>query len=237
MHLGGGGTVARMAASEIRVPIRKGTTAAGTLCLPEGAAPAAGLVVCHEWYGLTDPMRAMVERFAGEGFVALGVDLYGGRVAANDAEAAELANELDTAKAMKIVRSACDWLRGHPRGNGKVGVTGFCLGGAMALAAACTLKSLGAAVPFYGLPRAEHAKWTRAKVPIQGHYASHDAFVTPERVTAAHAEALAAGAKFELHFYPANHAFLRVGDPHVYDREAAELAWSRAIEFLHRHLD
>jgi carboxymethylenebutenolidase len=168
--------------------------------------------------------------------VALAVDLYAGRVTAEEGEALALSNELSTLDAMKVVQGARDLLAGHPRCNGKVGVTGFCLGGAMALAAACNVEGLGAALPFYGLPRVEHADWSRARIPIQGHYAKEDAFVTPERVRAAHAAALTAGVTFDLHFYDAGHAFMRQGDPHAYHSESAALAWSRATQFLHQHL-
>lgn len=208
----------------------------GALAVPDRQR-SPGLVICHEWWGLNDDMRAMAERFADEGFLSLAVDLYGGRVTDDQNEAALLSNELRTPDAMKVVQAACDYLAGHPRGTGKVGVTGFCLGGAMALAAACNVEGLGAVLPFYGLPRAEYASWSRCKAPIQGHFATHDGFVTPERVTAAHVAALAAGAKFELHFYDAGHAFMRKGDAQAYDAAAAELAWSRATEFLHRFLD
>lgn len=222
--------------NDTQFPTPAGGLTLGALALPRSDAPAPGLVICHEWWGLNDDMRSLAERFAADGFIALAVDLYAGRVTTEESEAFALANELSTLDAMTVVQGARDFLAGHARCNGKVGVTGFCLGGAMALAAACNVEGLSAALPFYGLPRAEYADWSRARIPIQGHYAKQDAFVTPERAQTAHEAALAAGATFELHFYDAGHAFMRQGDPRAFHAESAALAWSRATSFLHQHL-
>ncbi|MBK7582022.1 MAG: dienelactone hydrolase family protein [Myxococcales bacterium] len=197
---------------------------------------APGLVLVHEWWGLNDDMRSLAERFAGQGFLALAVDLYDGESTADGGRAMELAGALQTPAAVKIIEGAADFLRAHPRGNGKVGVTGFCLGGAMALAAVCSVEELAAAVPFYGIPKPEYADFTRAKAPILAHFGRQDPVIAVERAEALASAAKAAGAAFELCLYDAGHAFMRASDPSAHHPESEALAWSRTLAFLRRHL-
>ncbi len=117
----------------------------------------------------------------------------------------------------------------------KIGITGFCLGGSMALAAALNVKGIAAAVPFYGTPREEFAQFKGDAPPILGHYAKSDPFVRAERVRELEARAEAAGDRFEVHFYEGGHAFMRKGHPE-YDAPSAELAWSRTLAFFRARL-
>lgn len=198
-------------------------------------ARAPGLVVVPEWWGLNAHIEDLCNRFAAKGFLVIGVDLYGGRTTTDPSEAARLAGEMQTADALVVIGAAIERLRADPGCNGRVGVVGFCLGGAMSLAAAANLP-VDAAVPFYGLPKAEFARWDQVRGPIEGHYARRDGYITPARVEAVRDALLAAGKAAEFHFYDADHAFANDTRPEVYDRAAAELALGRAAEFLHRHL-
>jgi carboxymethylenebutenolidase len=135
-----------------------------------------------------------------------------------------------------IIEAGARWLAGQARSNTRVAVTGFCLGGAMTLAAACNIEGLGAAVPFYGTPKDEYANGWRAKAPILGHYAKNDGFVSIERARAVAAMVNANGGSFELHEYDAGHAFMREADPTAYHAPSADLAWARTITFLNKHL-
>lgn len=216
----------------LSLSLSKETTASAELVLPPGEAPAGGLIIVHEWWGLNDDIRRLARRFAAEGLIACAVDLYGGRVTTEATEALGLSSELDTKHAIEIVRAARQALLAHPRSNGKVGVTGFCLGGAMALASACQVPGLDAALPFYGTPKDEHLDLSRVTARIQGHYAKVDPFVSFERVTSIAERARAAGVSFELFAYDAGHAFMREADPSVYHEPSATLAWQRATAFL-----
>src|SRR5437899_2494646 len=104
----------------------KGGPAAAELTLPEGEGKVPGIVVIHEWWGINDDIRRILGRFAGEGIAALAVDLYAGRSTSDAAEAYALANELRTERAVEIIAGGVGALAAHPRGNGKVAVTGFC---------------------------------------------------------------------------------------------------------------
>jgi carboxymethylenebutenolidase len=208
----------------------------GALALPEGDAPAGAVILVHEWYGLNDDMRRLAGRFAAEGFLALAVDLYDGRVATDAPEAMKLSSGLKTPDAVRIIAAAAETLRSLPRSNGRVAVTGFCLGGAMALAAACAVPGLAAAVPFYGIPKPEYVDWSRCEAPILGHYGAKDPMIAMERPQAMADAARAAGRSFTLHFYDAGHAFMREGDPDAYDAPSASQAWERTVAFLRERL-
>ena len=207
----------------------------GALALPAGAAPAGAVILVHEWYGLNDDLKRLAERFAAAGFLALAVDLYDGRVATDAPEAMQLSSALQTPDAVAIIAAAATALRAHPRANGKVAVTGFCLGGAMAIAAACGVPGLAAAVPFYGIPKPEYVDWSRCEIPLLGHYGAKDPIIPNERPQSLADAARAAGRSFELHFYDAGHAFMRERDPAMYDAPSAALAWERTVAFLRQH--
>lgn len=201
---------------------------------PLERAPA--ILVLHELFGLNDGIRAMARHFAGEGYHALALDLFGGKVATTLEEGRALAQAMQTGEAMAQVQAAVNWLRGWSGCTGKVGITGYCLGGGQALAAACTVCGLSAVVPYYGFPPMPFATWSKVEAPIQGHYGARDTFIPPERVHAVLDTMKAAGVQAEFHLYDAGHAFMREGDPSAYHAPSAELAWSRTLAFLAANL-
>lgn len=217
------------------VTTRSGASAACELALPEGEGPHPVLIVFHEWWGVNDDIRSLCARFAAEGIAAVAIDLYDGKSTTEAMAAMQLVDELKTAVAMEKTAALVEQLRSDAR-FGKIGVTGFCLGGGMSIAAVSTVPGVSAAVPFYGLPREEFAQLDQAKVPMLGHYAKEDPFIKAERVLQVQERARKNGLEFEVHFYDAQHAFMRKSDPKVYDEVAATLAWSRTLAFLRRHL-
>jgi carboxymethylenebutenolidase len=204
----------------------------GALATPKQAS-RAGVIVIHEWHGLNAVVRAHVERFASEGFVALAPDLYHGQVASDDARASELMQALSTRDAMHDVGVSVSAL--HARGCTKVGIVGFCMGGAMAFAAASTVDGLSCAVPFYGIPTAEYWNAATMRVPIQAHFAKNDGWAKADRAEALAKDVHARGGAMEVFVYDAGHAFMREGDASKYDAASAKTAWPRAIAFLHAH--
>lgn len=193
-----------------------------------------GLVVCHEWWGLNDDIRAQCERFAAEGFVALAPDLYGAPPTDDPEQAMKRSMALRTEDAMDRVARCVRELA--TRTGRKVGVTGFCLGGAMSFAAAASVDGISAAVPFYGNARADYMVASRMRCPIQAHFAEKDPFARAEPAVNLARDVRAAGGHMELHFYEGGHAFMRERDPAAYHAPSATLAWSRAMEFLRREL-
>lgn len=213
-------------------------TARGSLFEPSAhnGAMESSVVVVHEWWGLNDSIAALSQRLSLEGFAVLAVDLYGGVVTDDASVALKLAIEMKTLHATTIVESAARYLKQRTRSNGRVAVMGFCLGGAVTLAAACHCPSANAFVAYYGMPLAKYVDWSKTLGPIQGHYAQHDPLIDLNRVHAAADAVNAHGGSFELHAYDAQHAFMRVEDPKVYSADAAALAWQRSLQFLRLHL-
>ena len=194
--------------------------------------PKAGLVVMHEGYGLNEAMVALGEKFAREGYAVLVPDLYAGEVATDAARAGELMNRMMTERSMEIIEASVITLA--RRTQGKVGVTGFCLGGAMALAAATSVSGISAIAPFYGLPKRSYLDASKVKCPIQAHFAAHDDWARADTIEAFAGEVRALGKQMEVHVYEAGHAFMREGDADVYNAPCAATAWTRVNDFLAR---
>ncbi len=197
---------------------------------------APGLVVIQEWWGLQEQIKAMCDRFALAGFDALAPDLYQGVVVPyHDSDAAmkemQSLNFIDAAE--QTVRGAVQFLK---RNGAKAGLTGFCMGGAVAVIGAARIPEITAAVTFYGLPPEQAVKPADVKVPLQGHFANKDDFVTPKLVDAFEQGLRAAGKTFEFFRYDAEHAFVNEQRMALHDRHAAELAWGRATDFFRKRL-
>jgi carboxymethylenebutenolidase len=214
-----------------------GRSAGGYLALPPGGT-GPGLVVLQEWWGLVDHIKALCDRFAAAGFVALAPDLYHGEVAKSPDAAGKLLMALNIVETGKELRGAAAYLHGHqaviPK---KVGVLGFCMGGQLALFAAQEHGDLfAAAVDFYGIHPKVSIDPTRVRIPVLAHFGARDESVP---VASAHALAAAirsAGGHFEDHEYGAGHAFFNDTRPQVYDATCAALAWDRTLAFLRQHL-
>ncbi len=212
---------------------KAGDETSGALATPVGAGKAPAIVVIQEYWGLNDHVKDLCERFAGEGFVALAPDLYHGAVTKDAAEAMKLMQGLDWARAMADIAGAVDTLRAHPRSNGKVAVTGFCMGGALTFIASTAIPDLAAAVPFYGVPPG--GDWSKVTCPIQAHFAATDGWAKPSIALDIQAAVQQHGGAMELNVYDAQHAFMNTTRPEVYSPEDAKLAWERAITFLKQH--
>jgi carboxymethylenebutenolidase len=204
--------------------------ASGVLVTPDqpatGKSPA--IVVLQEWWGINDQIQGVAERYAAAGFVAIVPDLYHGKLAKDADEAGKMMKALDFGKAVQEIAGAVAFVR--DRSSGKVAVTGYCLGGALAFASAVQIRGLSAVVPFYGLPG--DLDWTKIDAPVQAHFASHDEWAT---VAGAQKIKAAIKAPMELHVYDAQHAFANESRPDVYHAEAARQAWDRALAFVRSH--
>jgi carboxymethylenebutenolidase len=217
-----------------------GTTGSGYLAAPDQGA-GIGLIVIQEWWGLVPHITDVCDRFAAEGFTALAPDLYRGETASEPDEAGKAMMALDLDRAGRDLSGAVDFLLASDlvRGDG-VGVTGFCMGGGLALVLACQRPdAIKACVPWYGVipwPEAQ-PDWASLQAPVRGHYAELDGFFTPEKVADLEARLEALGKDVELTVYPGvDHAFFNDTRPEVHDEAAAALAWTRTLEFLRAKL-
>jgi len=192
------------------------------------------VVVIQEWWGLNDQICGVADRFARAGYTALAPDLFKGRVAAAADEAKHLMNSLDFAEAtLQDLRGAATYLKAQ---GSKVGVVGFCMGGALAIAAAVHVSELSAAVCFYGMPPADFAQPAQIKTPFQAHFANRDDWCTPKAVDDMEHSMRAAGLAPEIFRYDAAHAFFNERRADVYDAKCANIAWERTLDFLGKTL-
>jgi carboxymethylenebutenolidase len=230
-------TDARLDVSDVTYPGAAGEMK-GYLAIPKDAAEKLpAVIVIHENRGLNPHIRDVARRMALEGFVALAPDFLSpnGGTPANEDEARAMFQSLDMANATANGEATRAFLAGHEKTNGKVGAIGFCWGGGMVNRMAVASPELGAGVAYYG-SQAPADQVPSIKAPLMLHYAGLD-----ERINAgidAYKAALDANSKtYELHMYDGvNHAFNNDTSSARYDKAAADLAWSRTVEFLKKNL-
>lgn len=199
--------------------------------------PLPALIVIHEWWGLNDNIRAMADQLAGEGYMVLAVDLYGGKTAETPGAARELmlkvVEEPEMAKAN--IRAAYEFLEvaGAPR----IGSLGWCFGGGWSLAAAQMLPDdLDASVIYYGQVTGDEEKLRPVNAPILGLFAANDAGIKVESVEAFRNALERLRKEHEIHIYPdVGHAFANPTGNN-YNADAATDAWAKTLDFLERHL-
>lgn len=218
-----------------------GQSVQGYLAEPAAAQGAPGVVVIQEWWGLNAQIRGVAERYAEAGYVALVPDLYRGKSTVEAAEAEHLMTNLNFGDAAsQDVRGAVQYLKGRCP---KVGVSGYCMGGALTLLAAVHVPEADAGVVYYGYPPLEYVDATKIRIPLMGHWAVDDTPFPIAGVDKLEDKLRAAGVAFEFHRYQAMHAFAnetQVGANRLpiteYKPEAAATAWERTLDFFGKHL-
>jgi carboxymethylenebutenolidase len=218
-----------------------GKTVNGYLAEPAAGSKAPGMVVIQEWWGMNDQIRGVADKLAKAGYRALVPDLYRGKVALEANEAKHLMEGLNFGDAAgQDIRGAVQYLKGS--GSAKVGVTGFCMGGALTVLSAVNVPETDAAVIWYGYPPLQYVDAKKIKAPLLGHWATQDQAFAISGVDELEKKLREANVKFEFHRYNAKHAFANETadtkklDMLKYDPKAAELAWQRTMEFLAKHL-
>lgn len=190
-------------------------------------------MVIQEWWGLNDQICGVADRFARAGYNAIAPDLYKGQLASAADEANHLMEGLDFPDAThQDLRGATQHLAGM---GGKVAVMGFCMGGALTIAAAVHVPECAAGVCFYGIPPKAFADPASIKVPFQGHFANEDDWCTPAAVDTLEADLAKGGVEHEIFRYDAAHAFFNEQSD-VYDVACQRQSWDRMSSFLKRHL-
>jgi carboxymethylenebutenolidase len=191
-----------------------------------------GVLVLHAWWGLTPFIQSLCERLAGEGFLALAPDLYGGRTAQTISEAEKLRGLVPKKVATARVFEGWQALISHPTTKTlHCGVVGFSLGAFWALWLA-EQKSLEvkAVTLFYGTRGGDYAQ---SQAAYMGHFAESDEFEPDSGVKKLEKALRTAGKQVDFYTYPGTgHWFFESDRPDAYQSEAAELAWVRTLKFL-----
>jgi carboxymethylenebutenolidase len=219
-----------------------GQAVKGYLAEPEDKVNAPGVVVIQEWWGLDDEVKAVADRLAKAGYRALVPDLYRGKLAIEANEAEHLMGDLNFGDAAsQDIRGAVQYLKAT--GSVKVAVTGFCMGGALTILAACNVPELDASIVWYGNPPLEYVNAEAINKPMLGHWAKHDEFFPIAGVDQLEQKLKQAGVNYEFHHYDTKHAFAnpksdaRGLTPLKYNAEAAQLAWDRTLDFLQKTMN
>lgn len=206
-----------------------------------------GVVVIQEWWGVTPIICDHALKISKAGYRCLIPDIYKGKIGVDKEEASHLMNALDFKEAVEEIKAAADYLR--ITGSEKVGVIGFCMGGALTLGAA-QHATVDCAAPCYGTPPPEIAQPENIKVPTLMSFGELDefqGFADPATAKAYSEKINEAGGHAILHMYPhCGHAFLNTGGEAVKKRlymgfpepptEVQELAWRRILEFFDKYL-
>jgi len=198
-------------------------------------APKAAVVVIQEIFGVNHHIRAVCDRLAGEGYVAIAPSIFD-RIEPNFqcgyspeeiAEARKFVANPDWAAMLRDTQAAIDAVRDV----GRVGIIGFCLGGSVAYAAATKLSGLSAAIGYYGGAIVRFAD-DKPKVPTQLHFGEKDAGIPLSDVEIIRAKR----PDVEIHVYPgAQHGF-HCDERASYDKTSADIAWPRSLGFFAKHL-
>lgn len=208
---------------------------------PEGPIKAA-VVVIQEIFGVNSHIRAVTDRFAAQGYLAVapatleraktGVDLGYSQEDMETGFALKTAvSALPGAGVLQDIQAAIDHAQ-QSSGGAKVGVIGFCWGGLLTWHAACQLRGLSAAVPYYGggiTAKEEIAR--QPQCPVMAHFGDQDHWIPMEGIKAFHQ----AHPDVEVHVYPANHGF-NCDQRGSYNAAAAQLARERTLAFFAKHL-
>jgi carboxymethylenebutenolidase len=200
--------------------------------------PLPAVIVIHEWWGLNDNVRAMADRLAGEGYIVLAIDLYGGNTATTPQQArAQMMSVVEKpAIATENIRKAYEFLSttaGAPR----IGSLGWCFGGGWSLNTAMILgDDLDAAVVYYGQVTDDEDKLSAITAPLIGFFGAEDKGITVDSVQKFESAMERLRKNYEVHIYPgADHAFANPTG-NAYNADAAEDAWQRSLDFLQLHL-
>lgn len=215
-----------------------GDTVQAYLATPKGKGTFPGLVVIHEWWGLNDWIRSQADALAREGYVALAVDLYRGRVTTDPMEAHELSRALPEDRALRDLKAGFNYLRQLPQTRGKpLGVIGWCMGGSWSLTLAVEEPRLRACVIYYGRLLTEQGLLKRIQCPVLGIFGDSDRGIPVELVRAFENQMKRLRKQVEVHLFAgAGHAFANPNNQRGYNPQAAQKAWQITLNFLRRTL-
>ncbi|MFZ1916786.1 MAG: dienelactone hydrolase family protein [Terriglobales bacterium] len=213
-------------------------TVSGTLYDPAGKGPFPALIVIHEFWGLNDWVKEEASKLADQGYIALAIDLYRGKVADTPDMAHELMRAVPTDRALRDLKAAYDFLAAQPNvKKDRIGSIGWCMGGGYSLDVALAEPGLAAAVINYGHLATDPAEMKKINAPILGLFGGQDRGIPPDDVKKFQATMEQLGKKIDVKIYPdAGHAFENPNNKQGYRAEDAADAWQRTVAFLASNL-
>jgi carboxymethylenebutenolidase len=211
-----------------------GDTVQAVLYAPEGKGPFPGLVVIHEYWGLNDWVKEQASKLSDQGYVALAVDLYRGKVATTPDEAHELMRGVPEDRAARDLHAAVEFLKAQSNvKKNRIGSIGWCMGGGYSLGMALQEPTLTAAVIHYGHLATDPESLKKINAAILGIFGGQDRGIPVEDVKKCEQTLKQLGKKVEIVIYPdAGHAFENPNNKTGYRPDDAADAWKRTVKFL-----
>jgi len=213
-------------------------TVQGIVYTPAGKGPFPGLIVIHEWWGLNDWVKEQATKLADQGYIALAVDLYRGKVATTPDEAHQIMRGVPEDRAKRDLHAAFEFLASQSNvKKDRIGSIGWCMGGGYSLDVALQEATLAAGVINYGHLATDADALKKINAPILGLFGAQDKGIPPEEVRK-FAETLDhMGKKIEIKIYDdAGHAFENPNNKDGYRPADAADAWQRTVEFFAANL-
>ena len=206
----------------------------GILYAPDGKGPFPGIVVIHEWWGLNDWVKEQASKLADQGYVALAVDLYRGKVATTPDDAHEIMRGVPEDRAQRDLHAAVEFLKAQTNVNkDRIGAIGWCMGGGYALDVALLEPSLRADVINYGHLATDPGSIEKIHAAVLGIFGGQDKGISVDDVKKFEQALKQQGNKVEIVVYPdAGHAFENPNNKTGYRPEDAADAWKRTVNFL-----
>ncbi len=213
-------------------------TVNGVLYTPAGKGPFPALIVIHEWWGLNGWVKEQAAKFADQGYVALAVDLYRGKVADTPDMAHELMRGVPTDRASRDLKAAYEFLTAQPNvKKERIGSIGWCMGGGYSLDVALAEPGLAATVINYGHLATDPTEMKKIQTPILGLFGGQDRGIPPDDVKKFQAAMEQLGKKIDVKIYPdAGHGFENPNNKEAYRAEDTADAWQRTVAFLASNL-
>jgi carboxymethylenebutenolidase len=208
------------------------------LATPDSSGRHPGIIVIHEWWGLNDWVKEETVKLAEQGYVALAVDLYRGKVAADSNEAHELYRGLPQDRGVQDLLAAFDYLGARADVNkDRIGSIGWCMGGGFSIQLAVHQPHLAACVVNYGALPTGPNDIQQIYPPVLGNFGGKDRGITPADVQAFEKSMRSMGKRIDVKIYPdAGHAFENPNNKDGYRPEDAQDAWTRTINFFNHTL-
>ena len=213
-------------------------TVQGMLYTPSGKGPFPGVIVIHEWWGLNDWVKEQASKLADQGYEALAVDLYRGKVATTPDEAHELMRGVPEDRASRDLHAAFEFLKSQSNvKKDRMASIGWCMGGGYSLDVALQETTLTAAVINYGHLAVDADSLKKINASILGIFGGQDRGIPVDDVKKFEQNLKQMGKKVEIVIYPnAGHAFENPNNKDGYRPDDAADAWKRTVKFLESSL-
>ena len=213
-------------------------TVQAVLYTPAGKGPFPGIIVIHEWWGLNDWVKDQAAKLAGEGYVALAIDLYRGKVATTPEMAHEIMRGVPEDRAKRDLHAAFEFLKSQPNvRKNRIGAIGWCMGGGYSLDVALQEPTLAADVINYGRLATDPEALKKINAPILGMFGGQDQGIPPADVRKFETALKQLGKKIDIKIYDdAGHGFENPNNQAGYRPDDAADAWKRTVSFLAENL-